>query len=119
LKRFLKSKKKSSSNESLRGLEKSGCKIAFHQKTIKLYYEEVSKNILDEHEIASTALNDIDRQCQKPSDRGWSDSTNAKRWVNCKSNNQTSHNKAVRLKRKYSAYYYSLMQEQKKLSKPR
>ncbi|MGL1958995.1 MAG: DUF4124 domain-containing protein [Colwellia sp.] len=119
LSRYLKTKKNGHSPRNKKNLDTAGCRIAFHQKTIKLYYEEVSKNIQNEHNMASTALNGIDGQCKKPNETGWTNSNQAKKWVNCKSSNRSSHNKAVRLKKQYSSYYYSLMQEQKRLTKPR
>ncbi|WP_448554875.1 DUF4124 domain-containing protein [Thalassotalea montiporae] len=97
----------------------AACKVAIHQKTIELYYQEVADTIINEHEMASSAMNKIDAQCKQPNETGWTNSDRAKAWVKCKDRNRKAHNQANRLKRQYSSYYYSLMQEQKKLFKPR
>ena len=117
--RYIKVQKNGKANGIKKSLDEAACRVAVNQKTIELYYQEVSDSIINEHEMASSAMTRIDGQCKQPNETGWTNSDSAKAWVKCKDRNRKAHNQANRLKRQYSSYYYSLMQEQKKLFRPR
>ncbi|REL27723.1 DUF4124 domain-containing protein [Thalassotalea euphylliae] len=117
--RYIKVQKNGKASGLKKSLDDAACRVAVNQKTIELYYQEVSDSIINEHEMASSAVNRINDQCRQPNETGWTNSDRAKAWVKCRDRNRKAHNQANRLKREYSGYYFSLMQERKKLFSPR
>jgi hypothetical protein len=98
---------------------RSACRVVMHQKTIKQYFKEAEKLINENYQAANSALNEIDGDCVKPEETGWTNSKEAKEWVDCRGNRRSAHNMSVRLKKSYSSTYFYLQEEIKKLKRPR
>lgn len=111
----LESQKRSRSMRSISNyrdsVKKAACQVSIHQKTISLYYKKTSKEIRSKYNIDIPTKEEAQKQCEyniDPSNRR-----------NCLNRTERERRSTLNQQRKYSDYYFSLMQEMKRLRKPR
>lgn len=102
-----------------RSLHKAACSLAINQETVRRFYAADSEAIFADFSIANRAREANRTACPKPNESGWTDSDAAKSWARCKSRNRGQHNKRVRLSKRKSVRYNSLMTDLETLKKAR
>jgi hypothetical protein len=95
-------------NSSKKNLLRASCEVSISQETLKLYYEVVAAKVISDYETASKTLQNIESRCPTVSGE-----------LKCSKELRKKHRAAKRTKSRNSSDYFSLMQELKRLERPR
>ncbi len=95
-------------SRSNKSLLSSSCEVSISQETLKLYYKEVADDIINVYQSASKELEKLEKTCRSASGE-----------LSCGKKTKRNHRSAERKKKRVASDYFSLMQEIKRLERPR
>lgn len=95
-------------SRSNKSLLSSSCEVSISQETLKLYYNDIADEIINVYQSASRDLEKLEKICRSTSGD-----------LNCGKKNKRNHRSAERKKKRVASDYFSLMQEIKRLERPR